>query len=53
MVLYKCQNCLKEFKKKDDYVKHTERRKTPCQTIININHSESLMNHNLIEKNVD
>ncbi len=31
MVLYNCPNCLKEFKKKDDFIKHTERRKTPCQ----------------------
>jgi hypothetical protein len=31
MVLYNCIICLKEFKKKDDYIKHTERRKTPCQ----------------------
>jgi hypothetical protein len=30
MVLYTCQNCLKEFKKKDDFIKHTERRKYPC-----------------------
>jgi len=36
MVLYKCQNCLKEFKKKDDFIKHTERRKYPC-IAININ----------------
>jgi hypothetical protein len=31
MVLYTCQRCLKEFKKKDDYIKHSERRKYPCQ----------------------
>ncbi len=33
MVLYNCPKCLKEFKKKDDFIKHTERRKTPCQAI--------------------
>ena len=31
MVLYTCINCNKEFKKKDDYIKHTERRKKPCK----------------------
>jgi hypothetical protein len=33
MVLYSCEICLKEFKKKDDFIKHTQRRKTPCQPI--------------------
>ena len=33
MVLYTCQNCLKEFKKKDDYTKHTLKRKNPCRPI--------------------
>ena len=44
MVLYTCQNCLKEFKKKDDFIKHTERRKKPCEPIkiqIQINPDES------------
>ena len=31
MVLYTCNRCLKEFKKKDDFIKHTERRKTLCE----------------------
>ncbi len=33
MVNYICKNCFKEFKKKDDYIKHTERRKYPCKPI--------------------
>ena len=31
MVNYKCKNCGKEFKKKDDFIKHTEKKKKPCQ----------------------
>ena len=30
MVLYKCENCLKEFNKKSNYLMHIEHRKTPC-----------------------
>ena len=36
MVLYTCINCNKEFKKKDDYIKHTERRKKPCKAITDV-----------------
>ena len=31
MVKYECINCGKEFKKKDDFIKHTEKKKKPCQ----------------------
>ena len=60
MVLYTCQNCLKEFKKKDDYTKHTLKRKNPCQPI-NIKylaiplkcsqdtHKNTLINQNVLE----
>jgi hypothetical protein len=30
MVNYTCPNCLKEFNKKDSYIKHTEKKKKPC-----------------------
>ena len=33
MVLYTCIRCKKEFKKKDNYIKHTEQRKKLCQII--------------------
>ncbi len=31
MVIYKCPTCLKEFDKKDSFVKHTEKKKKPCR----------------------
>ncbi len=37
MVKYTCKICFKEFNKKDDYIKHTERRKKPCQPKERIN----------------
>ena len=30
MVLHKCENCLREFNKKSNYLMHIEHRKTPC-----------------------
>lgn len=46
MVLYKCNNCLKEFDKKDNFIKHTERKKKPCRqniTLIQNNPFESIL----------
>ena len=34
MVKYGCNNCGKEFNKKDDYIKHTLKRKNPCKSNI-------------------
>ncbi len=31
MVDYKCPTCLKNFNKKDSFLKHTEKKKKPCQ----------------------
>ncbi len=33
MVKYVCEICLKEFTKKDSFIKHTEKKKKPCQQI--------------------
>jgi hypothetical protein len=33
MVKYSCPKCLKEFDKKDSFIKHTEKKKTPCISI--------------------
>ena len=50
MVLYTCKRCLKEFNLKDSFIKHTQRRKKPCEiheSLIQINpiqHIEILNN---------
>ncbi len=31
MVVYTCDICLKEFAKKDSFIKHTEKKKKPCK----------------------
>ena len=36
MVVYECNNCLKQFIKKDDFIKHTEKRKKSCKKIENL-----------------
>ena len=41
MVLYKCDRCEKEFKYKNDFRRHIN-RKNPC---IKMNHNESFLNH--------
>ena len=34
MVLYTCENCLKEFTKKSNYLQHIENKKKPCEVKI-------------------
>ena len=36
MVNYTCLTCLKEFNKKDSFIKHTERKKKPCKQYLPI-----------------
>ncbi len=52
MVKYTCPTCLKEFNKKDSYIKHTEKKKIPCQPNVHIleivsaqNRTNSAQNH--------
>ena len=44
MVLYKCENCLKEFNKKSNYLMHIKHRKTPCKNEIIINNENQAFN---------
>ncbi len=41
MVLYTCIKCKKEFKKKSDYVYHTENKKRPCIQIDSVKNAEN------------
>ncbi len=34
MVKYTCENCLKDFSRKSDYIYHIEKKKNPCRQII-------------------
>ncbi len=36
MVKYTCENCLKDFSRKSDYIYHIEKKKNPCQPIKDI-----------------
>ncbi len=48
MVKYTCNICLKQFTKKDSYIKHTEKKKKPCQQIHQVPpdiHQNSTKNH--------
>ena len=42
MVLHKCENCLREFNKKSNYLMHIEHRKNPCKNEIIYNEGNSL-----------
>ncbi len=48
MVQYTCPNCFKEFKKKSNFLDHTENKKKPCKpniTNITIEHQEDTETH--------
>jgi len=51
MVNYKCINCGKEFKKKDDFIKHTERKKKPCYLISSVKQQNNEKLSQIITKN--
>jgi hypothetical protein len=40
MVNYQCPTCFKEFSKKDNFIKHTEKKKNPCQPITPVQHQK-------------
>jgi hypothetical protein len=54
MVNYKCENCLKEFTRKNDLIYHIEKKKKPCkpntQKILN-NTQKTQKNSKITEKN--
>ncbi len=55
MVTYICNICLKQFNKKDSFVKHTEKKKIPCKqnNPILIQNNPSLIQHELIINKVE
>ncbi len=52
MLKFKCQTCYKEFSKKDHLIYHTEKRKKPCQPLVQKNAencSELLKNAQIVQ----